>query len=47
MAKIVVSENVTVDGVAEDPAGTEGFSRGAGLVGSVESAEELGLVEWS
>jgi dihydrofolate reductase len=34
MAKIVVSENVTLDGVAEDPAGAEGFGRG-GWVGRV------------
>jgi hypothetical protein len=34
MGKIVVSENVTLDGVAEDPAGAEGFERG-GWVGRV------------
>jgi dihydrofolate reductase len=34
MATIVVSENVTLDGVAEDPAGAEGFGRG-GWVGRV------------
>jgi len=34
MAKIVVSENVTLDGVVQDPAGTEGFARG-GWVGRV------------
>jgi hypothetical protein len=28
MGKIVVSENVTLDGVVEDPAGAEGFERG-------------------
>lgn len=28
MGKIVVSENVTLDGVVQDPAGTEGFGRG-------------------
>ena len=28
MGKIVVSENVTVDGVVQDPAGAEGFGRG-------------------
>ena len=28
MAKIVVSENVTLDGVAQDPTGDEGFKRG-------------------
>jgi dihydrofolate reductase len=34
MGKIVVSENVTLDGVVEDPAGAEGFRRG-GWVGRV------------
>jgi dihydrofolate reductase len=34
MGKIVVSENVTLDGVVEDPAGAEGFERG-GWVGRV------------
>src|SRR2546427_13272191 len=34
MGKIVVSENVTLDGVIEDPAGGEGFERG-GWVGRV------------
>src|SRR5262249_37696825 len=34
MGKIVVSENVTLDGVVQDPAGTEGFGRG-GWVGRV------------
>jgi dihydrofolate reductase len=34
IAKIVVSENVSVDGVVEDPAGVEGFARG-GWVGRV------------
>jgi dihydrofolate reductase len=34
MAKIVVSENVTLDGVVQDPAGAEGFARG-GWVGRV------------
>ena len=28
MGKIVISENVSLDGVVEDPAGVEGFSRG-------------------
>jgi dihydrofolate reductase len=32
MGKIVVSENVTLDGVVQDPAGAEGFERG-GWVG--------------
>src|SRR5205809_5444682 len=34
MGKIVVSENVTLDGVVQDPAGAEGFGRG-GCVGRV------------
>ena len=34
MRKIVVSENVTLDGVVQDPAGAEGFGRG-GWVGRV------------
>jgi hypothetical protein len=28
MGKIVVSENLTLDGVVQDPAGGEGFGRG-------------------
>src|SRR5919109_1098442 len=34
MGKIVVSENVTLDGVIQDPAGVEGFGRG-GWVGRI------------
>src|SRR5436190_5759378 len=34
MGKIVVSENVTLDGVVEDPAGAEGFGRG-GWIGRI------------
>jgi dihydrofolate reductase len=34
MGKIVVSENVTLDGIVQDPAGAEGFERG-GWVGRV------------
>ena len=34
MGKLVVSENITLDGVVEDPAGAEGFGRG-GWVGRV------------
>jgi dihydrofolate reductase len=46
MGKIVISENVSLDGVIEDPAGAEGFGRG-GWVGRVgdrgreEAAEVL------
>ena len=28
MGKIVISENVTLDGVVQDPTGEEGFARG-------------------
>ncbi len=34
MGKIVISENISLDGVVQDPAGAEGFSRG-GWVGRV------------
>jgi len=34
MGRIVISENITLDGVVEDPAGAEGFSRG-GWVGRI------------
>jgi dihydrofolate reductase len=34
MGKIVISENVTLDGVVQDPAGAEGFGRG-GWIGRV------------
>jgi dihydrofolate reductase len=34
MGRIVVSENVSVDGVVQDPAGVEGFARG-GWVGHI------------
>jgi hypothetical protein len=32
--KIVVSENVSLDGVVQDPTGEEGFSHGGGSVRS-------------
>jgi dihydrofolate reductase len=38
-----MSENVSLDGVIEDPAGDEGFSRG-GWVGLLAGREELGKV---
>ena len=41
MGKIVVSENVTLDGVIEDPAGVEGFRHG-GWVGRITDREEAG-----
>lgn len=34
MGKVVISENVSIDGVVEDPSGDEGFSRG-GWVGRI------------
>src|SRR5262245_62443466 len=34
MGRIIVSENVTLDGVVEDPSGTEGFARG-GWIGRI------------
>jgi dihydrofolate reductase len=43
MAKIVTSENVSLDGVIEDPAGDEGFRRG-GWVGLLAGREELAKV---
>ena len=41
MARIVVSENVSLDGVVQDPAGDEGFERG-GWVGLIKDRPELG-----
>jgi dihydrofolate reductase len=40
MGKIVVSDNVTLDGVIQDPAGDEGFRRG-GWVGLIKDNPEL------
>jgi dihydrofolate reductase len=40
MGKIVVSENVTLDGVIQDPAGDEGFRVG-GWVGLIKNSPEL------
>lgn len=40
MGQIVVSENVSLDGVVEDPAGDEGFERG-GWVGLIKNRPEL------
>jgi len=41
MGKIVISENVTLDGVVQDPTGEEGFGRGGwfGEVGDKDRAE--------
>jgi dihydrofolate reductase len=41
MGKIVISENISLDGVVEDPAGTEGFKHG-GWVGHVNNREAVG-----
>jgi dihydrofolate reductase len=41
MGKIVVSDNVSLDGVIQDPAGDEGFERG-GWVGLIKDHPELG-----
>ncbi len=40
MGKIVVSENVTLDGVIQDPAGDEGFRVG-GWVGLIKDSPQL------
>ena len=41
MGKIVVSDNVSLDGVVQDPAGDEGFRRG-GWVGLIKDRPEIG-----
>src|SRR5919109_5607220 len=43
MGKIVVSENITLDGVVQDPSGDEGFKHG-GWVGKVTDRPEAGKV---
>ena len=40
MGTIVVSDNVSLDGVFQDPAGDEGFARG-GWVGLIKDRPEL------
>jgi dihydrofolate reductase len=47
MGKIVVSENVTLDGVIQDPAGDEGFRAGGwvGLIGNSPQLSKLALDE--
>src|SRR4030095_1259171 len=40
MGKIIISDNVSLDGVVQDPAGDEGFSRG-GWVGLIKDRPEL------
>jgi dihydrofolate reductase len=43
MGKIVVSDNVSLDGVIQDPAGDEGFRVG-GWVGQIKDREEVNAV---
>jgi dihydrofolate reductase len=43
MGKIVISENVSLDGVIQDPAGDEGFTRG-GWVGRIATLPEVAKV---
>jgi len=43
MGQIVVSDNVSLDGVIEDPVGDEGFSRG-GWVGLIKDRPELARI---
>src|SRR5881392_436536 len=43
MARIVVSDNVSLDGVVQDPAGDEGFSRG-GWVGPIAAREDVAKI---
>jgi dihydrofolate reductase len=47
MGKIVISENVTLDGVIEDPAGDEGFRLGGwvGLIKDLPEVNKLALDE--
>jgi dihydrofolate reductase len=47
MGKIVVSDNVSLDGVIQDPAGDEGFGRGGwvGLIKDRPGASKLALDE--
>jgi dihydrofolate reductase len=40
VGRIIVSDNLTIDGVFEDPAGDEGFERG-GWVGAIKDRPEL------
>jgi dihydrofolate reductase len=43
MGQIVISDNVSLDGVIQDPAGDEGFTRG-GWVGRIAALPELAKV---
>jgi dihydrofolate reductase len=49
MGRVVVSENVTLDGIVQDPAGDEGFSRGGwvGLIKDRPQVNELALEDAS
>jgi dihydrofolate reductase len=40
MGKIVISDNVSLDGVIQNPAGDEGFARG-GWVGQIKDRQEV------
>jgi len=40
MGRIIVSDNLSIDGVFQDPAGDEGFARG-GWVGAIKDRPEL------
>ena len=44
MGRIIVSENVSIDGVIQDPAGVEGFSRG-GWVGRIGGEGRAGAAK--
>jgi dihydrofolate reductase len=48
MAKIIITTNVSLDGVVEDPDGTEGFGRGGWFVqAGGKDLEEFGKVEYA
>ena len=40
MGRIIVSDNISLDGVVQDPAGDEGFARG-GWVGKIKDRPDL------
>jgi dihydrofolate reductase len=47
MGRIIISDNVSIDGVIQDPAGDEGFERGGwvGLIKDRPGANKLALDE--
>ena len=45
MGRIVISENVSLDGVIQDPAGVEGFRLG-GWVGRIGSQDRQEAARW-